>query len=179
MAGLILPFESHEPTLHPTSFVAPDATVIGRVKLGARSSIWYKSLLRGDVHDIAIGEDSNIQDGCVIHCNHNGNGTWIGNGVTVGHMVMLHDCRLENQSFVGMNAVILDGAVIEEGAMVAAGALVTPGKRVPTGELWAGQPAKFMRSLGEKDYALIEWTAAHYAELAVRHQRSQMADAAE
>lgn len=171
MTGLIRPYKGTMPKIAGDAFIAETAAVIGDVEIGARSNIWYGVVIRGDVNKIRIGEHTNIQDGTVIHVDAHGehwNGlpTLIGDNVTVGHMAMLHACTLEDSSFVGMSATVLDGAVVETGAMVAAGALVTPGKRVPSGQLWAGSPAKHMRDLSEEDIAYFQVSADHYAELA-------------
>lgn len=172
MSGLILPFEEHLPRIAAGAWIAPDATVIGRVEIGEGTGIWYKCVLRGDVGSIRIGARCNIQDGTVIHVNGGQFDTVIGDEVSVGHQALLHGCTLESGSFVGMRAAVLDGAVVESGAMVAAGALLTPNKRVPKGQLWAGNPAKYMRDLSEKDAQLFYYTHTHYAELAQRHARS-------
>ena len=103
--------------------------------------------VRGDVHEIRIGADTNVQDGAVIHCSYEKFGTYIGARVTVGHLALLHGCTVEDDAFIGMKACVMDGAVVEKGGWVAAGALVTPGKRVKSGELWAGSPAKFFRAV--------------------------------
>ncbi|MEM7444233.1 MAG: gamma carbonic anhydrase family protein [Pseudomonadota bacterium] len=161
-----LPYRSILPTIDPTAFVAETASVIGDVVIGADSGIWFGCVLRGDVNVIRIGDRTNIQDGTVIHCNYDGQGAHIGSGITVGHMALLHDCTLEDDSFVGMRACVMDGAVVESGAMVAAGALVTPGKRVKSGELWAGSPARPMRALSAEERARFKWSADHYAALA-------------
>ena len=137
----------------------------GRVSGGPGSSIWLGCQLRGDVNIIRIGEKVNLQDGSVIHVSSKGQGTLVGDRCTIGHMVLLHDCILEDDSFVGMNACVMDGAVVESYGMVAAGALVTPGKRIPTGELWGGRPAKFMRRLTDAEHAEIDRLANLYFDL--------------
>ncbi len=162
----VLPYKGITPAIATTAFVAHDAVVIGKVDIGEDSSVWFGCVARGDVHSIHIGARTNIQDGSVIHVTTGGNGTWIGDDVTVGHMVLLHDCRVESGAFIGMGAKLLDGVVVENGAMVAAGALVTPGKRVPAGELWAGSPAKFMRKLTPQDLEGFKKSADHYVQLA-------------
>jgi carbonic anhydrase/acetyltransferase-like protein (isoleucine patch superfamily) len=179
MSALILPFDGKLPEIADGAWIAPDATLIGKVTIGADTGIWYKCVLRGDVGSIVIGARCNIQDGTVIHVNGGQFDTIIGDEVSVGHQALLHGCTLESGSFVGMRAAVLDGAVVESGAMVAAGALVTPNKRVPKGQLWAGNPAKYMRDLGEKDAQLFYFTHTHYAELARRHAASQRPKAAE
>ncbi|HEY0835876.1 MAG TPA: gamma carbonic anhydrase family protein [Azospirillum sp.] len=166
MSGLILPFKGVTPTIDSTTFVAPTATVIGDVVIGAESGIWFGCVVRGDVNEIRIGARTNIQDGTVIHVAAAGQGTYIGDDITVGHMALLHACTLESGCFIGMKACIMDGAHVESGAMVAAGALVTPGKRVSTGQLWAGSPARPVRALSEKDLAYFPVSARQYAALA-------------
>ena len=174
MTGLILPFNGVHPRIHPEAFVAETAVVIGDVEIGAGSSIWYGCVLRGDINWIRIGRDTNIQDGTVIHVNHDrGDGgmpTAIGDEVTVGHMALLHACTIEDRAFIGMRATVMDQAVIESGAMVAAGALVTPRKRVTSGQLWAGNPARFLRELKDSERGEGPYIAGHYAELGAAHR---------
>ena len=172
MQAQILPFEVFSPKLAGNCFVAPGASVIGNVEIGADSSIWYGCVLRGDVNEIRIGERTNIQDGAVIHVATHGQGSYIGNDVSVGHQALIHACTIEDGAFIGMNATVMDGAVVEKGAMVAAGAMVLPGRVVKSGTLWTGSPAQYRRDLTEKDQQMIDWTAPHYVELARRHMRS-------
>ncbi len=169
---LILPYRGTRPTIHAEAFIAPTATVIGDVTIGRGSSIWFGCTVRGDVHEIRIGEDTNIQDHSVIHVTSGKFGTYIGSGITVGHGAILHACRLEDGCFIGMAATVMDGAVVESGAMVAAGALVTPGKRVKAGELWAGNPAKFLRPLRPEEIAHFATSAANYAALGAEYLRA-------
>lgn len=166
MAGLILPYKGVMPRIHPSVFVADGAVIIGDVEIGKDSAVWFNCVIRGDVHEIRIGERTNIQDGSVIHVTRHRFGTYIGSGVTIGHHAVLHACRLEDNCFVGMGTTILDGAVVESGAMLAAGAVLTPGKRLPTGELWAGNPAKKLRDLTDHDTAFFPVSAENYVELA-------------
>lgn len=169
----ILPFEGYLPIIHETAFIAPSADVIGNVEIGADSGIWYNCVLRGDVNEIRIGARSNIQDGTIIHVATHGQGTYIGDDVSIGHMAVIHACTLESGAFVGMKACVMDGAKVEGGAMVAAGALVPPGRVVRSGEVWAGVPAKCIRAVGEQEKQMIDWTAPHYVSLAKRHEESQ------
>jgi carbonic anhydrase/acetyltransferase-like protein (isoleucine patch superfamily) len=176
MPAVIRPFADITPRIAADAFIAETAVVIGNVEIGPQSGIWYGCVLRGDSNSIKIGARTNIQDGTIIHVNHEREGavgtkTTIGDDVTVGHMALLHACTLEDGSFVGMKACVMDGVVVESGAMVAAGALVTPGKRVKRGELWAGSPAKLMRPLTEKEIAYFAYSAQHYAELAASYRR--------
>ncbi len=161
------------PKIHDTAFIAPSASIIGDVKIGKDSNIWYGCVLRGDVNNIKIGERTNIQDGTVIHVTTDFQGTYIGDDVTVGHNAIIHACTLEDLSFVGMGACVMDGAVVESNAMLAAGALLTPNKSIPSGELWAGSPAKYMRDLTEKELDYIKWSAPHYVELGREHKLSE------
>ncbi|WP_373089953.1 gamma carbonic anhydrase family protein [Sneathiella sp.] len=162
----ILSFKGARPSLHESVYVAPSAHVIGNVEIGEGSSIWFNCVLRGDVHWIRIGKRSNIQDGTVIHVSIGTHPTSVGDDVLVGHNCLLHGCTLENGSFVGMGATVMDGVVVESGGMVAAGALVTPNKRVPAGELWGGSPAKKIRDLSPTEQANLTHGAEHYSELA-------------
>jgi carbonic anhydrase/acetyltransferase-like protein (isoleucine patch superfamily) len=162
VTGLILPYGNHVPLIHPRAFVAPNATVIGDVELADQASLWFGVIVRGDDEPIRIGARSNIQDGSVIHVSSKVSGTTIGCDVTVGHMVLLHACTLQDGSFVGMGATLLDEVVVETGAMVAAGALVTPGKVVKSGELWGGRPARKMRDMGPEEIAYGKEIIAHY-----------------
>ncbi|MCR9220767.1 MAG: gamma carbonic anhydrase family protein [Alphaproteobacteria bacterium] len=170
--GGVLPFDGVRPSLGARVFVAPGAQVIGDVEIGDDSGIWYNCVLRGDVNEIRIGARVNIQDGTVIHVATHGQGAYIGDEVSVGHMALLHACTIEAGGFVGMKAVVMDGARVEGGAMVAAGALVTPGKVVKRGELWAGWPAKPKRALTDEDLEMMRWTRTHYADLAKKHAES-------
>ena len=166
MTGLILNFRGHTPQIAADVFIAHTATVIGNVVIGAGSSLWYGVVVRGDVHEIRIGERTNIQDGTIVHVTGGKFGTYIGSDVTIGHGCIIHGCTIEDNGFIGMGAKILDGAVIEGGSMVAAGALITPGKRVKRGEMWAGSPAKFLRNITEEEIAAFATTAPHYCQLA-------------
>lgn len=170
---MILPYRGVRPTIDPQAFVAPTAAVIGDVVIGRGSSIWFGCTVRGDVHEIRIGEDTNIQDHTVIHVTGGKLGTYIGSGITVGHGVILHACTLEDGCFIGMAATVMDGVVVESGAMVAAGALVTPGKRVKAGELWAGNPAKFLRPLRPEEIAHFPVSATNYAKLAEEYRLAE------
>jgi len=161
----VMPFRGVSPRIDPTTFIAPGCNLAGDIEIGAGSSVWLGCQLRGDVNVIRIGEKVNLQDGSVVHVSSKGQGTLVGDRCTIGHLVLLHDCILEPDAFVGMNACVMDGAVVESYAMVAAGALVTPGKRIPSGELWAGRPARFMREITDAERAEIDRLAGLYYDL--------------
>ena len=166
MSGLIVPFNGIVPRVDRTAFVAPNATLIGDVEIGANCGIWFGAVLRGDGPGIRIGDNSNIQDGVVIHIAARGLGTTVGRNVTVGHLALLHACEVQDDSFIGMHSTVLDEAVVETGAMVAAGAVVTPRKVVRKGELWAGNPAVKLRDITEKDLEMFRRSAENYVKLA-------------
>jgi carbonic anhydrase/acetyltransferase-like protein (isoleucine patch superfamily) len=170
MSGLIVPHRGLAPKVDPTAFIAANATLVGDVEIAANASIWFGCILRGDGPGIRVGENSNLQDGTIVHVAARGLMTVVGKDVTVGHMVLLHACEVQDGAFVGMHSTVLDGAVIESRAMVAAGALVAPGKIVRTGELWAGNPARKLRDLTEKDYETFGRIAAGYVKLAQSYE---------
>ena len=159
-------FGTLTPRLADDVFIAPGAQVIGDVEIGPGSSIWFNCVVRGDVNTIRIGARTNIQDGTIVHVSRKTHGTTIGNDVLVGHMAIIHGCELQDGSFVGLGATVMDGCVIEQDAMLAAGALLTPGKRIPSGQLWAGRPAKYVRDLTPEEIERHRQGAAHYADLA-------------
>ena len=175
MAQLIA-FEGMAPRVDPAAFVAPGARLIGDVELGPEASVWYNCVLRGDMNRIRIGARSNVQDGTVIHVDPprpggpaQGFPCTIGEEVLIGHIAMVHGCTLEDRAFVGLGAIVMDGCVIESDAMLAAGAMLTQGKRIPSGQLWAGRPAKYVRDLRPEDLAAMRLGVAHYVALARRH----------
>lgn len=176
MSGIVMPYKGILPQIAADAFIASTAVVIGAVEIGAEASIWFGCVLRGDSNSIRIGARTNIQDGTVIHVNHEREGaagtkTTIGADVTVGHMALLHACTVEDGAFIGMKACLMDGVHVESGAMVAAGALVTPGKCIRKGELWAGSPAKLMRSLTDKEMAYFAYSAKHYCDVAATYRK--------
>ena len=168
-------FEGVFPQLHPSVFVDRQALVAGQVVIGADSSVWPMSVVRGDVNSIRIGARSNIQDGSVLHVTHDsdyaagGLPLVIGDEVTVGHKVVLHACTVEDLCLIGMGSTILDGAVIQSGAMVGAGSLVSPNKVLEGGYMWLGSPVKKVRELSEKEKSFLDYSATHYVQLKNRH----------
>lgn len=162
---IILPYKGKLPKIHPTAFIAPGAVVIGDVEIGAETNVWFGCVIRGDVNTIRIGSRTNIQDGTVVHVTHKTAPTVIGSDITIGHKAIIHGCTLQDGSFVGMGATVMDAAVVETGGMLAAGALLTPNKRIKGGELWAGSPAKYFRDMSREESEFIYISAKHYVEL--------------
>ncbi|MFN4152561.1 MAG: gamma carbonic anhydrase family protein [Candidatus Sericytochromatia bacterium] len=152
-----------EITVADNAFIAPDVAMVGKVTIGKDSSVWYKSVLRGDVDEIIIGDRSNVQDGTIIHCIE-GYPTILGDDVSLGHGVVLHGCKLGNNILVGMRATILNGAVIGDNCLIAAGALVSEGMIVPPNSLVMGLPAKIKGQLNEGQLELIKYTSSNYVE---------------
>lgn len=157
-------FLGKTPACHPSSWVAPGATIIGDVTLGAEASVWYQAVLRADINRIIIGPGSNVQDGAVLHLADE-YGVEVGALVTIGHRAILHACTVQDEVLVGMGATILDGAVIGARSIVGAGALVTGGRVIPAGSLVLGSPAKVVRALTLDEQAGIRVWADRYVEL--------------
>jgi carbonic anhydrase/acetyltransferase-like protein (isoleucine patch superfamily) len=165
-----------KPEVGPGAFVAPTASLVGDVRLGAHASVFYGAVLRGDAGAVTVGERSNIQDGCVIRTGAGGLGerdadARIGARVTVGHQAVLHGCTVEDEALVGMGATLLAGSTVERGAMVAAGAVLAPGACVPAGEIWGGNPARLLRALKPNEAAFLAESAEHYVALSAEHLR--------
>lgn len=157
-------FAEFTPDIHETAFVAASADVIGRVTLGENSSVFYNASLRGDINEIVIGANSNIQDNVVVHLADN-YGCYVGEFVTVGHSAILHACTVKDEVLVGMGAIILDGAVIGERSIIGAGALVTGGTVIPPGSLVLGSPAKVVKTLPPEEQNKIKYWAEKYVKV--------------
>lgn len=163
-------YENFAPTIHPSAFIAASADVIGRVTIHEEASVWYNSTLRGDINQIVIGAQSNIQDNVVIHLSDDF-GCHVGKLVTVGHSAILHACEIKDEVLIGMGAIVLDGAVIGTRSIIGAGALVTGGTMIPPGSLVLGSPAKVVRQLSADEQEKIKDWALKY----VRQSRNFMA----
>ena len=166
---MISKFLEYEPKLGQRVFVAPSADVIGMCNIGDDSSVWFQTVLRGDIHRIKIGQRTNIQDGTIIHVTHSklpdfagGSPTILGDDVTIGHKVMLHGCMVEDACLIGMSATVLDDAVIQKESLVGAGSLVTQGKTFPPRSLILGSPAKFVRELTDQEVENLYQSAQNY-----------------
>lgn len=170
---VILPFEGTLPQIDPTAFIAPGAVIIGDTVIGAESSVWFGSIIRGDVNFVRIGKRVNIQDGCVCHVNHDDCPLILEDDVSVGHQVVLHGCKLEQGCLIGIGARVLDRAVIGSQSLIAAGSVVREGTVVPPGELWAGVPAVKKRDLTPQARAELLATAEHYVQYRLHYLNAQ------
>ena len=163
------------PVIHPSCFVAPDATLIGDIVMGRNSSIWFRCVLRADVQPVRIGERTNIQDGSIVHGTKEGGGrkgaaTSIGSEVTVGHGVILHGCQIADRCLIGMGSIIMDGAKIESDVIVGAGSLVVEGQHIPSGHLALGRPAKVLRPLSAEELQFLKISAQNYIDYSSWYQ---------
>lgn len=158
----LFPYLEYFPKIGKDVFLASGSKIIGNVEIGNYSSVWYNTVVRGDVHYIKIGSMTNVQDLSMLHVTNGRFPLNIGSKVTIGHSVTLHGCTLMDLCLIGMGAVVLDGAVVEEKAMVAAGAVITPKFIVPTGKLAAGVPAKILRDLTPEEMNDFEQSAIRY-----------------
>ncbi len=159
---MILPYKGTEPKIHSSVFVAEGAQVIGDVEIGEQSSVWFNTVIRGDVNHIRIGKRTNIQDGCVLHVARKTLPLIVGDEATVGHNVTLHACTLASRCLIGMGATVMDGAEVGEYSIVGAGALVTPGTKIPPRSLAVGSPARVKRELTEDEMRGIRESASNY-----------------
>jgi len=170
---MIAPFGEHTPVIDPTAYVPEAAVVIGDVVIGPESSLWFHTVVRGDMHPIRIGARSNVQDNATIHVVGGRYGTVLGDDVTVGHNAILHGCTVEDGALIGMGAVVLDAVVVGAGSLVGAGALVTPGTVIPPRSLVLGSPAKRVREVNEAERERLRTAAANYVELARRYRAAR------
>ena len=164
--GLVRSHHGVTPMIADDVFVAEGAIIVGDVQIGEGSSVWYQSVVRGDVNYVRIGRNTNLQDGCLVHVHHETSPCVVGDDVTAAHKVVLHGCTVLDRCLIGIGATVLDGAVVGEESVVGAGSLVTPGTVVPPRSLALGRPARVVRELTEKDLAWIRESAASYARYA-------------
>ena len=156
-------------------WIAPDATLIGSVVLGDRASVWFQAVIRADNDTITVGDQTNVQDGAVLHVDP-GTPLKLGTGVTVGHNVMLHGCEIGDYSLVGINAVVLNGARIGRNCIIGANTLIPEGMEVPDNSLVVGSPGKVVKTVGEHHLEMLEYSARHYVEHAEHYQQDLVAD---
>lgn len=173
----IRPFKNTQPSIAESAYVDSTAVVIGDVVIAEHVSVWPMTVIRGDVHNITIGEATNIQDGSILHVTHRsdanpeGGPLRIGQGVTVGHGAILHACNIGDYCLVGMGSTILDNAQMEHHSMLGAGSVLPPGKVIKTGELWVGNPARKVKDLSQSQRDKLEYSAKHYVKLKAAYQQ--------
>lgn len=168
---LLRRFGDKTPIVGEGTFLAENAVLVGDVIVGARSSIWYGAVLRGDVFHIRVGDETSIQDNSVIHVTRGRSATLVGSRVTVGHSVNLHGCVIKDECIIGMGSIVLDDAEVGERCIVAAGSVVAPGARIPAGTLAIGSPARPKRDLTAEELGWLVGAAQHYVELAAAYLR--------
>ena len=165
---MIRSYQDISPSIGAGSYIDETAVVIGDVEIGENCSVWPLTVIRGDINKIRIGDNTNIQDGSVLHVTHRGDYNpegaelHIGSEVTVGHKALLHGCRIGNQCLIGMGSIIADNAVVEDRVIVGSGSLVPPGKTLESGYLYFGNPAEQKRPLSERELEYLAYVADHY-----------------
>ncbi len=167
---MIIPHHGKWPEIHETAFVAPSADVVGDVKIGAASSIWFQVVIRGDVNSVQIGSRTNVKDHSMLHVTRKTASLKIGDEVTIGHRALLHGCTIGNRVLIGMGAIIMDGAVVGDECVVGAGSLITQGKKFPPRGLIMGSPAVRVRDLKPEEIALLKVSADNYVSDAHEYQ---------
>ncbi len=150
---LIYPIKGISPSIGKNTFIAENATIVGDVVMGDNCSVWFNAVIRGDVHSIRIGNNVNIQDGAVIHCTYQKHSVTIGNNVSIAHRAIIHGCTIHDNVLIGMGSVVMDGVVVESNSIIAAGAIVSQNTLVESGSVYAGVPAKKIKSI---DQSLLE-----------------------
>ena len=166
---MIKEFDGLKPKIDETVFVAESADIIGDVVINKNSSVWYNVVIRGDEQPIRVGENTNIQDGCVVHTGWDVP-TQIGNNVTIGHKALIHGCKIGDNTLIGMGSIVLDNAEVGEYVLLGAGSLVPPGKKIPSGVLAMGSPAKVIRELTDVEKESIRKSAIDYIESGKKHK---------
>jgi carbonic anhydrase/acetyltransferase-like protein (isoleucine patch superfamily) len=159
---VILPVKDKSPQWGEKCFIAPNATIVGEVVMGNNCSVWFNAVIRGDVNSITIGDDTNIQDGAVIHATYQKAATVIGNRVSVGHNAIVHGCTLMDHILIGMAAIVMDNAIVEPYCIIAAGAVILENTRCESGFLYAGVPAKKIKAITEEQRALLDKLPDNY-----------------
>ena len=171
-------FETFYPEIADSAWIDPSAVIIGNTHIGEGSSVWPNVTIRGDIHKIRIGDNTNIQDNSILHISHDsqflpgGAPLIVGNHVTVGHLVTLHGCQISDYCLIGMGSIVLDNAVLDSHIMIGAGSLVPGGKQLESGYLYIGSPVKKVRKLKEQELEFLEYSAEHYRALGIRHKNS-------
>ena len=175
-------YAGQHPRIDVGVYVDPDSVVIGDVEIGAGSSVWPMTVIRGDIHHIRIGERTSVQDGSILHVTHagaydpDGFPLIIGDDVTIGHKVMLHGCTIGNRILIGMDAVVMDGVVVNDEVIIGAGTLVPPGKVLESGYLYMGNPVRQARLLTDKELQYFHYTSKRYVDLAAEYLKEMASD---
>lgn len=169
---MILPYKNDDPKIDQSAYIASNATVTGDVTIGAESSVWFGTTIRGDVSPTIIGKKVNIQDHSILHQSPN-TPLILEDEVTIGHQVILHSCTIKKKALIGMGSIILDGAEIGEGAFIGAGSLVSQGKKIRPNSLAFGRPAKVIRTLTDEDIQDMERISREYAEKAILYKEAE------
>ncbi|WP_245802311.1 gamma carbonic anhydrase family protein [Desulfacinum hydrothermale] len=170
----MIPYKGVFPWLGEDVYVAPGAWVVGDVHIGDRSSVWFNTVIRGDVNIVRIGRETNIQDNATLHVTGKKYPLFIGDRVTIGHRAVVHGCVVEDECLIGMGAIVLDGARVGKGAIVGAGAVVSPGSEVPAGSVVMGVPAQVKKYLDQEEKAQLRRTAEHYVGMARRYLQAEL-----
>ena len=160
--ALIKSVRGFDPVFGENCYLAENATVTGEVVMGKNCTVWYNAVVRGDVHSITIGDNTNIQDGAIIHCTYQTAKTVIGSNVSIAHNAIVHGCTVEDNVLIGMGAIVMDNAIIKSNSVIAAGAVVLAGTIVESGSIYAGMPAKKVKDIGENMVEVIARTAKNY-----------------
>lgn len=160
--ALILPVNGKSPQYGENCYFTENATVVGEVRMGNNCSVWFNAVIRGDVNSIDIGDNTNIQDGAIIHCTYQTAPTVIGNNVSIGHNAIIHGCTIEDNVLIGMGAIVMDHAVVRSGSIIAAGAVVLENTIVEENSIYAGVPAKLVKKVDSKREGVFERTAKNY-----------------
>jgi len=172
--ALIQKIKGHSPDIHPSVWLADNATLTGNIVIGENSSVWYQAVIRGDVNKIIIGKGVNIQDAAIVHGTLGKKDTIIEDGVSIGHRAIIHGCHIKKDVLIGMGAIVLDDAVLESGCIVAAGAVVTSGSHLESGYIYAGIPARKIKEISEGQAQMyLQGTAAVYVELSKLYKKEQ------
>lgn len=150
---IIKPVNGKSPVIPEDCYVAENATIVGDVTIGSQCSVWFNTVIRGDVHYIKIGNKVNIQDGAVVHCTYQKHPTIIGNNVSIGHNAIVHGCTIHDNVLIGMGAIVMDNCIVESNSIVAAGAVITQNTVVESGSIWAGVPAKKVKDIDQSNFA--------------------------
>lgn len=170
---MLIPYNNKLPKIGKDVFIATNAAIIGNVTIGDRSSIWFQTVLRGDLMPVRVGSETNIQDGSIVHVTHDQWPCIVGSRVTIGHGAIVHACTIEDECLIGMGAVILDAAVVEKHSFVAAGSVVKQGFRVPSGYLVAGNPAVVKRPLRDQEIKSILYSVDEYIRLSREYRNTE------